>query len=301
MPIPDDNVLPFKEVRQRLTERAKVAIERHKVFPVTSVIEYGSALNEAKTYLANDHAFLDWMSRANLNKGNPWKDRIERAAAMQVAVIAAKVGVARFEDCPYSSPASILKWIRRATGEAAPPIQRTLRKAPSNTKAPQQDAAYAAYAEAMRTNTFPGREELAQQIGVSNGTMDIVMARWKLDQAHEAEIDSLVAKMPEAGRIRVEDATRLTKQRLEAEFDRKKHQWLREELAKADQAVRKHYADLRAEKTRLEFQLRSRGVFTKDEFNAILRCLHPDQHPSKEDRGEAFRLIHENKAKLLRS
>lgn len=46
--------------------------------------------------------------------------------------------------------------------------------------------------------------------------------------------------------------------------------------------------------------VRSRkGVFNPTEYNAILRCLHPDLNPSIEQKNEAFRLWHARKLTLM--
>jgi len=42
-----------------------------------------------------------------------------------------------------------------------------------------------------------------------------------------------------------------------------------------------------------------KGVFKQAEYNAILRCLHPDAQPSVEQKDEAFRLVHEKRLVLL--
>jgi len=42
-----------------------------------------------------------------------------------------------------------------------------------------------------------------------------------------------------------------------------------------------------------------KGVFTPAEYNAILRCLHPDTHPTTGQKNEAFRLWHEHKLLLM--
>jgi hypothetical protein len=42
-----------------------------------------------------------------------------------------------------------------------------------------------------------------------------------------------------------------------------------------------------------------KGVFKLAEYNAILRCVHPDAQPSIEQKNEAFRLLHENRLVLL--
>lgn len=41
-------------------------------------------------------------------------------------------------------------------------------------------------------------------------------------------------------------------------------------------------------------------IFTRDEYRAIIRCLHPDARPSEAQRAEAFRLMREHKAKLIK-
>lgn len=49
-----------------------------------------------------------------------------------------------------------------------------------------------------------------------------------------------------------------------------------------------------------ELQMQTRkGAFTQVEYNIILRCVHPDQSPSGEQKTEAFRLLHERRSVLL--
>jgi hypothetical protein len=48
------------------------------------------------------------------------------------------------------------------------------------------------------------------------------------------------------------------------------------------------------------FVIRHRkGIFKEVEYNTILRCLHPDLHPSIEQKNEAFRLWHARKLVLM--
>lgn len=42
-----------------------------------------------------------------------------------------------------------------------------------------------------------------------------------------------------------------------------------------------------------------KGIFTLDEYNAILRCLHPDMKPDNQQKAEAFQLWHESKIVLV--
>jgi hypothetical protein len=42
-----------------------------------------------------------------------------------------------------------------------------------------------------------------------------------------------------------------------------------------------------------------KGIFKEPEYNAILRCLHPDLNPTTEQKNEAFRLWHSHKVVLV--
>jgi hypothetical protein len=44
---------------------------------------------------------------------------------------------------------------------------------------------------------------------------------------------------------------------------------------------------------------RRKGLFKREEYNVILRCVHPDRAPSIDEKNEAFRLLHENRLFLL--
>lgn len=86
-----------------------------------------------------------------------------------------------------------------------------------------------------------------------------------------------------------------TKQ-LEADFEIK----LRKEIKKWYEAVITPDIRQKLDRAKLVLELR-KAIFTKQEYNSIIRCLHPDSalNMSPEQRTEAFRLLEKYKVILL--
>jgi len=74
---------------------------------------------------------------------------------------------------------------------------------------------------------------------------------------------------------------------------------LREIKRRVDELVEPRFAERERDAERCRKASRQRGVFEREEYNVILRCVHPDRMPSIDEKNEAFRLLHENRLLLL--
>jgi hypothetical protein len=113
----------------------------------------------------------------------------------------------------------------------------------------------------------------------------------------EAEIDRLQAELCRtlsmSAQQKVDAAIRQRDRAREATFEQR----IRERVLK-DTAERLAWMDENVARAEMIESLHD-GVFTADEYRAIIRCLHPDSRPSAEQKAEAFRLTTDKKAVLV--
>jgi len=299
MTIPNDNVIPLPQVADLLARQAREAMETyksHKNGSVESVVAYGLALLKYREQFGeDDKAFGRWIAANGLNQGNPWKDRIERSVAMQIAKLLT-VGsepTVDFSECRNSLPTGIMKWYRKTTGQTPLEPERGAKEA----------IAYDAYDKAMQGGEPVSLKVLCNSLdGISYGAVQRAARRWDRDHA-DAPADALLENLSPSGKVKVEDAIRITKARLEKDFERRVGVTVRERLAEARQAQDELRKETREEVLHLRRVVGQKGVFFKDQLNLIRRCLHTDSRHSitNDDLNEALRLVNENKDKLLRT
>jgi hypothetical protein len=110
-----------------------------------------------------------------------------------------------------------------------------------------------------------------------------------------------IKNFSEKGKLRIEDAIRIHKARLERDFRQQVTEQVRREIADADDAFRRHYKELLAEKHGLEIALNRRAPFTKDQFQDLLKCVHPNGVMStpEEIRNRTAQFLQENRRRLV--
>jgi hypothetical protein len=134
-------------------------------------------------------------------------------------------------------------------------------------------------------------QQLAQQIDGRDGGSDQATEHDEIRREAAAQIDpplSLTAQQRLAGAIRKHQ------RKLEAEFE-----WrVRDDIKRrVEEMVLPSFRESTADAV-LVIGAR-KGVFKHTEYNALLRCVHPDVQPTIEQKNEAFRLLHENRLVLL--
>jgi hypothetical protein len=134
-------------------------------------------------------------------------------------------------------------------------------------------------------------QHLAQQVDGRDGGSDQATEHDETRREAEAQADpplSLTAQQRLAGAIRKHQ------RKLDAEFEGRV---LADIKRRVEELVLPSYRESEEDAARV---IKARkGVFKPGEYNAILRCVHPDVQPSIEQKTEAFRLVHENRLVLL--
>ena len=147
--------------------------------------------------------------------------------------------------------------------------------------------------------------KLGKQHGISHNALDIAVAAERarteaLETVNEAAVaEAALAALPKTTKEKFELALKHALKRLEQEFEER----VRQRSQENDERLWKPYYD---EKLKLaEAVVAGRdGVFTKAEYNDILRCLHPDHVATLGAEwvgrhNDAFRLFREVEIKLL--
>lgn len=187
---------------------------------------------------------------------------------------------------------------RRAAGTNVPADNRTGQDGRrvgrrGGVRQPQRERARSEY----RARTEHGQEvdarRLADEIGVAHGTMDTAVAEVELERAREPVVTRDM--LSPSAQQRFDAAVR----RMEATFESRVRTQVQADLNRllgemAEPRLRERERD--AERI---VNARRHGVFTQQEYNDILRCLHPDLNPTIEQKNEAFRMWHERKLLLL--
>ena len=107
------------------------------------------------------------------------------------------------------------------------------------------------------------------------------------------------AEFTPKGKLSIEKAIRLHKQRLEKQFQQRLGEEVRAQIAKANDATRKQNVELRKENHSLTLALRQQATFSTDDFRTILAVLHPDNSASPEKRALAFNLFKQKEKRLV--
>jgi hypothetical protein len=111
------------DVAQEQEHAGKAQVSRESA--IANAIRYGAALSVGRTiHATDDNAFHGWVKHTGLDLSQPFDDRRERSAAMQMAKIAGDGStvtptVTPFAGCPHSRPTNCMKWFRAQREEEA--------------------------------------------------------------------------------------------------------------------------------------------------------------------------------------
>ena len=106
-------------------------------------------------------------------------------------------------------------------------------------------------------------------------------------------------KFSASGALRIEDAIRIHKERLNKAFEQRVNEEVRRRIAEADDAMRKQNKELLHENIGLQQMLNQRGIFSEAQFNNLLKCIHPDNSASIAIRNELLPFLLKNKQRLV--
>ena len=149
--------------------------------------------------------------------------------------------------------------------------------------------------ETLRREGKPiNRKELGAQLGVGEHAVQLALAevQGKLD----AEADPIITSemLSKSAQEKLASAMRQYQKKLDADYERRVQEGIKQRV---DAMVLPAFKEEREDHA-LMVKCR-KGAFTRDEYNAILRCVHPDRSPTIEEKNEAFRLMHERRLVLL--
>jgi hypothetical protein len=102
------------------------------------------------------------------------------------------------------------------------------------------------------------------------------------------------------GALRIEDAIRVHKERLNRAYQQQVNEEVIRRIAAADDETRKQNTAMREENLHLSLMLNQRGVFTEKQFGQLLMCVHPDNTASVNIRNEMLRLLVTSKKRLVK-
>jgi hypothetical protein len=294
-----------------------------------AVIEYGKLLLEGQSKHLSTNAFGQWVKDNKLNKP-PYADASERSKAMQIAEL--DLGSATqvsFDACPVTTPSNMMKWARekgliKPKPKSAPPSQPAAQPASApmprpatQPPAPKRDLAREAVRDKFDSGQSINRRELGAQLGVSGQSIITgeLMERGRkeaLDEIEEALTDKqknklavfeqrIIARNGQA----VIEYTKKINSEYEAHVREGIQAWVAKHLAPREEEAKKQEAYYRKQyetyrKAYAELYPKYFAIFTIEEFNAILRCLHTDtaKSVSNKDRDNSFRVFMSKRLRL---
>ena len=163
-------------------------------------------------------------------------------------------------------------------------------------KAKQLERALAAIAE-LEAKSEPLTEEIvAMTAGVAAGTANKALA------LHRAKAAPPPDGFSDKGKLTIAKAIEIEKKRLAKRYQAEVQAEVTRRIKVADDHVRRHNTELEAQLTGLRRMLQQKGVFTKHEFNDLLRCVHPDTKLSTSDqiRNHIFDILRRAEPRLVK-
>jgi transposase len=142
---------------------------------------------------------------------------------------------------------------------------------------------------------------IAKETGVGERMVHRVL---EVNNARREAVDKLFGlaaaeHFSKSGALRIEDAIRIHKERLNKTFERVVNEEVHKRIAAADDATREQNKKLRLENLQMQQMLNKRGVFSETQFNNLLKCIHPDNSASTTIRNELLPFLVKNKQRLV--
>jgi hypothetical protein len=123
--------------------------------------------------------------------------------------------------------------------------------------------------------------------------------RREATEAKPTVLDAAAVKhFSEKGALRIEDAIRVHKARLDKQFEQRVNDEVRRRIDAANDSVRANNTELRAEIWRLTRFVQQRAVFTETQYRQMLMLCHPDNSASPKLRAELLRILVDYKIRL---
>lgn len=146
------------------------------------------------------------------------------------------------------------------------------------------------------------REEAAQATGLRQNVVQLSMERelGRRETLNQLLDAAAAANFSEKGKLKIEDAIRIHKTRLDKQFDQRVNEEVRRRIDAADNATREQNKQLRLENINLQRIVGQNGVFTKTQFRQMQMLCHPDNSASPQLRAELSQILVENEIKIVK-
>jgi hypothetical protein len=172
-------------------------------------------------------------------------------------------------------------------------------------------------AASMMLDEGKSRDEVAARTGLGKMVVQLSMERdlGRRETLNELLDAAAADNFTDKGKIKIEDAIRIHKARLDKQFEQRVNDEVRRRIDAANDAVRKHLREVEQQNIALQRLLGQQSLYSPKEFNLLLKCL--DSSPfsfrlkddTEEDRianrelikrfDEAMPLIRDNKDRLV--
>jgi hypothetical protein len=146
------------------------------------------------------------------------------------------------------------------------------------------------------------RSEVVAETGLSDHVVQLAMER---ELGRRETFDSLVdaaavKNFSDKGALRIEDAIRVHKAKLDREFAQRVSEEVRRQIDAANDAMRANNKRLLQENIKLTHIVNQRGVFTKEQFNQMQILCHPDSTLSDDVMASLLNILRDNKQRLVK-
>jgi hypothetical protein len=134
---------------------------------------------------------------------------------------------------------------------------------------------------------------IAAEMGISQRLVNQIQEHERIRREAETTVDPTT--LSPSAQQRFESAVRQHQRRLDSEFERRVQ---REVNLRVHRLAYPRLVEIVGDAHQV-LRAGRQGIFTRDQYNKVLRCVHPDLTPTIEEKNEAFRMLHEKKLLLL--
>jgi hypothetical protein len=106
--------------------------------------------------------------------------------------------------------------------------------------------------------------------------------------------------LSDKGKIKLDDAIRIHKTRLDKQFEQRVNEEVRRRIDAADDATRASNKKLHLENINLQRIVGQRGIFTEKQYKQMLILCHPDNSSSPQMKATLLQILLENKIRLIK-
>jgi hypothetical protein len=305
----EDKVTSFPQPLDRIGRRIDQAWQRickGEAEWVEGSLELAQALAEGRKGFPADKAFGQWLKK----NGHDHVGHQDRAALLGLA---SDLNLARNVLTKTTRRSYQLIWVEeknRFTSVSKPDKPKRGRPEGNKKKrgtAPKFVEAREAVRPTIQAGQDPNNAELEQKHGISRDTFEraaLTETGYQEGYAEGYRIASedwaIKTNVTDKGKIKLEDAIRIHKARIEKQFMQRVSEEVRRRIDAADDHTRAENKRLRSENNNLQRIVGQFAVFTKTQFRQMQMLCHPDNSSSPELRSELIQLLIKNERHLVK-